>query len=260
MKSDFVAITSHELRTPITSIRGFIKTLLRNKERLSLEQVGSFMEIIDRQSARLARLVEDLLFVSRIEARTLRLSMEEVELDRFMKEAVESFGPDGKTRVELRTEPPGVTVVIDPQRVEQILRNLVDNALKFSPSDSPVLVEGKLAGGSVELSVTDRGPGIARHDQPQIFDRFHQVGEVLSREREGAGLGLYISKRVVEVMGGTIDLASEPGAGSTFRVRIPVGAAPPEEPADAVSAGHGPDRDGKEVGSPLTEPSRPAAP
>lgn len=261
MKSEFVAITSHELRTPITSIRGFVKTLLRNQERLSPGQVGSFMEIIDRQSARLARLVEDLLFVSRIEAGTLRLSMEEVELDRFLNETVESFGPDWRARVELRTEPPGATAVIDPHRVEQILRNLVDNALKFSPPDSAVLLEGKLAAGSVELSVTDRGPGIAPHDQAQIFDRFHQVGEVLSREREGAGLGLYISKRLVEVMGGTIELTSAPGSGSTFRVRIPVGAAPSKEPADAGPAGHGSEGDGEAgVGSPLSEPSRPAAP
>jgi signal transduction histidine kinase len=265
MKSDFVAITSHELRTPITSIRGFIKTLLRSRDRLTPEQVGSFMEIIDRQSARLARLVEDLLFVSRIEAGTLRLAMEEVELDRFLKETVEAFGPDRKSRVEIRTEPVDATVVIDPQRVEQVLRNLVDNALKFSPSDAPVMLEGRVTGESVELSVTDRGRGIAPEDQRRIFDRFHQAGEVLSRDQEGAGLGLYITKRLVEVLGGTIELESRPGMGATFRVRIPAGekATRPTVPAaDVLSEAQGPRGDGQaEVGSPVSAPSRlPGAP
>jgi len=264
MKSEFIAITSHELRTPITSIRGFVKTLLRNKERLTAEQVGSFMEIIDRQSARLARLVEDLLFVSRIEAGSVRLSMEEVELDRFLREAIESFGPDGKSRVEVRAEPEAATVVIDPQRLEQVLRNLVDNALKFSPPETPVILQGRGTSGFVEISVTDRGPGIAPEDRPKIFDRFHQVGEVLSREREGAGLGLYITKRLVEVMGGAISLDSMPGEGSTFRVRIPVGeAATPlkQRRTEALPPADGPTGDGEaEVESPVSGPSRPAAP
>jgi len=262
MKSDFVAITSHELRTPITSIRGFIKTLLRNKERLSPEQVGSFMEIIDRQSARLARLVEDLLFVSRIEAGTLRLSMDGVELDRFLKETVEAFGPEGAARVEVRTGPMPVSAVIDPQRVDQILRNLLDNALKFSPPQSRVVLQGKVAGGLVELSVSDQGPGIARADQLMIFDRFHQVGDALSREREGAGLGLYITKRLVEAMGGTIDLESSPGVGSTFRVHVPEGELPAEQRPQASGAAstEDPQGDGEAgVASPVRGSSQPGA-
>ncbi len=187
--------------------------------------------------------------------------MEEVELDRFLKETVEAFGPDGRSRVEIRTEPVDATAVIDPQRVEQILRNLVDNALKFSPPEAPVLLKGRVTGESVEMSVTDRGPGIAREDQRRIFDRFHQVGEVLSREQEGAGLGLYITKRLVEVLGGTIQLESAPGMGATFRVRIPAGekATPPTAPAiDVPRAAQGPRGDGQaEVGSPVSGPSRP---
>jgi len=221
MKSDFIAITSHELRTPITAIRGFVKTLLRNRDRLSEEQIANFMEIIDRQSGRLARLVEDLLFVSRIEAGTIRLQMEEVDLATLMKEAVEALGQEGRSRVRLSVRPEGARVVIDPQRVEQVVRNLAENALKFSASESTVEVAASVNDGTVEMAVTDHGVGIAPEDLPQVFDRFHQVGEVFTREAEGAGLGLYITKRLAEAMNGTVSVTSTPGEGSTFRVTVP---------------------------------------
>jgi signal transduction histidine kinase len=245
MKSDFVAITSHELRTPITAIRGFVKTLLRNQDRLSGEQVASFMTIIDRQSARLARLVEDLLFVSKIEAGAIRLSIQPVELGPFMRESVESMGLDAKARIEMTADPDDARVAIDPQRVEQILRNLLDNALKFSDPDTTVALAGRIdeAMGVVAFEVTDQGSGIQAEDLPPIFDRFHQVGEALTREQEGAGLGLYITKRLVEAMGGTIDVTSTPGVGSTFTVRIPANALGDHEgaagPAVAVPSNPG---------------------
>ncbi len=220
MKLDFVAITSHELRTPITAIRGFVKTLLRNRDRLTPDQVENFMNIIDRQSARLARLVEDLLFVSRIEAGAIRLQMEEVDLAGFLREAVEAVG-EGRTRIHLRVDPEDARVVIDPQRVDQIVRNLIENALKFSDPGTPVELEGCVASDQVEISVVDHGTGIAPEDLPNIFDRFHQAGHAMTREAEGAGLGLYITKRLVEAMGGTIAVTSAPGEGATFGVILP---------------------------------------
>ncbi len=235
MKSDFVAITSHELRTPITAIRGFVKTLLRNQDRLTTDQIANFMTIIDRQSSRLARLVEDLLFVSRIEAGTIRLSMERVDVEAFLHETVESVGPDRRPRVTLRVQPGTPPVVIDPQRVDQILRNLVENALKFSPPEAPVIIAATVRGNILELAVIDHGVGIAPEDLPNIFDRFHQAGPVLTREAEGAGLGLYITKRLVEAMGGTITVESRPGEGSTFRVRVPKDGVPGEVEAPALS-------------------------
>ncbi len=226
MKSDFVAITSHELRTPITAIRGFVKTLLRNQDRLSAEQISNFMNIIDRQSARLARLVEDLLFVSRIEAGTVRLSIEEADLDRFLREAVEAVGPEARARIRVEVPQDSGTVMIDPQRVDQIVRNLVENALKFSPPDAPVTVRAAVSDGTIEIAVHDEGIGITEEHLPRIFDRFHQGGNVLTREAEGAGLGLYITKRLVDAMGGSIEVSSAAEKGSTFRVRIPSEAAP----------------------------------
>jgi signal transduction histidine kinase len=221
MKSDFIAITSHELRTPITAIRGFVKTLQRNQDRFSTEQLASFMQIIDRQSARLARLVEDLLFVSRIEAGTVQFEAEQVDLAGFLAETAEALGPEGRSRVRVDVQPPGATVRTDPHRLDQILRNLVENALKFSPSDTLVRVEAMVRDDWFQLAVTDQGVGIPPEDLPRIFDRFHQVGQAMTREREGAGLGLYITKRLVEAMGGTITVASAPGQGSTFRIWLP---------------------------------------
>jgi signal transduction histidine kinase len=250
MKSDFVAITSHELRTPITAIRGFIKTLLRNQDRLEPEEVTSFMAIIDRQSSRLAQLVEDLLLMSKIEAGAIRLSIQPVRLGEFLRESVESIGPDAKARVEALARD-DVWVGVDPQRVEQILRNLLDNALKFSDPESTVGVEASVDGDALLFKVTDHGQGIPAHELPNIFDRFHQAGEVLTREREGAGLGLYITKRLVEAMGGSIEVRSEPSRGSTFIVRIPLAEIGADSHADGTEG---------DVTPPVGARSRPASP
>jgi signal transduction histidine kinase len=229
MKSDFIAITSHELRTPITAIRGFVKTLLRNRERLSGEQIVSFMNIIDRQSERLARLVEDLLFVSRIEAGAIRVQMEEVTFADFMKDVVDALTPQGRSRVWLEVDRTVPRVVIDPHRTEQILRNLIENALKFSPPDSQVFLTANVEEDTIRISVADQGIGITKDEIPRIFERFHQAGEVMTREAEGAGLGLYITKWLVEAMGGEISVESSPGEGTTFRVTLPLRT--PEEPS-----------------------------
>jgi signal transduction histidine kinase len=236
MKSDFIAITSHELRTPITAIRGFVKTLLRNRERLNPDQIASFMTIIDRQSERLARLVEDLLFVSRIEAGTIRVQLEEVNFAAFLKDVVDALTPQGRSRVWLEVDRNGQRVVIDPHRTEQILRNLIENALKFSPPDSQVFLSGKVEEETIHLSVADQGVGIVKEEIPQIFERFHQAGHVMTREAEGAGLGLYITKRLVEAMGGDISVQSIPGEGTTFRVTLPNGSKAEANGQDQSSA------------------------
>lgn len=234
MKSDFVAITSHELRTPLTAIRGFVNTLMRNRDRLSDEQVSDFMRIIDRQSARLVRLVEDLLIASRIEAEAIKLSAKTLELDGFLHQAVESFDPGDRGRVRIESERRLVT--LDPDRVEQVIRNLVENALKFSSPDVPVTVSARLVDGAVEIAVKDRGVGIAAEELPYIFERFHQATDVLTRENTGAGLGLFITRRLVEAMGGRIEVDSTPGAGSTFRVLIPQAAGSQPGPARDAAA------------------------
>jgi signal transduction histidine kinase len=220
MKSDFVAITSHELRTPLTSIVGFVETLRRKFDRLSAEQIEEFLSVISNQSRKLARLVEDLLVVSRIEAGSLSITPQDVDLDSFVAEVLTSFDSDVVARVHVEVNVDG-RVLLDPNRVDQVLRNLIQNALKFSPPSSRVDVEARRVGRDLELVVRDRGIGIASHEVEQIFDRFHQAGDALTREQEGAGLGLYITRRLVAAMGGTIEVSSELGRGSEFRVTLP---------------------------------------
>jgi len=223
MKSDFVAIASHELRTPLTAIHGYVQTLVRRFDRLSPDEVRLFLDTIDRQSSRMTRLVEDLLFVSKIEAGALRAHVEEVDLAASLESTLESLGPGERSRVNVRVGAAEGPVVIDSDKLEQILRNLLGNALKFSPEAASVDVDAAVDGGQIEISVTDHGVGIGPEELPHIFDRFHQASAVLTRATQGAGLGLYITKRLVDALGGTIEVRSAPAEGSTFIVRIPQG-------------------------------------
>jgi signal transduction histidine kinase len=225
LRSEFVAITSHELRTPITAIRGFVKTLTHQLDRLSTVEAKDFLDIIDAQSERLARLVNDLLVVSRIEARRLELQVREVEVAPFLSR-VASFFDGGASRIEVRLPDHSITSRFDPDRVEQVLHNLLENAVKFSPPDRSVVLGADEPGGVLEFTVVDRGAGIPAEELSRIFERFHQVGDPMTREQDGVGLGLYISKRIVDEMGGEIRVSSQMGEGTTFRVRLPHQPAP----------------------------------
>ena len=229
MKSDFVAITSHELRTPLAAIRGFIDTLRRRLDELTTEETNEFLQIVDQQTDRLIRLVEDLLVVSRIEAGKITLHPEPVAPERLLDLVVTGMGAQaGRIACRIDAELPA-TILVDPQRVGQILTNLVQNAVKFSPPDSTVhlAAEAGAGRGGVVFTVTDSGPGISPGDQQRIFERFHQIDAATTRRSEGAGLGLYIARQLAEAMGGRIELTSELGAGSSFRVSLPPDPAAP---------------------------------
>lgn len=241
MKSDFVAITSHELRTPLAAIRGFVNTLIRRIDRLSPEEVREFLGIVDHQTDRLIHLVEDLLVVGRIEAGKLGFDPEQLRPEAFLDQVIHGLG-DGASRVRLD---PGADVpdfVADPNRLGQILTNLLQNALKFSPEDRPVRlsasVEGRDASERIRFDVADDGIGVAPEDLRRIFERFHQTEAASTRHAEGAGLGLYITKKLVEAMEGSIDVTSELEKGSTFTVRLPLRrAAAPARPSEAAPVG-----------------------
>ncbi len=229
MKSDFVAITSHELRTPLAAIRGFVNTLRRRMDELSEEEVHEFLGIIDLQTDRLIRLVEDLLVVSRIEAGKLALHPEEIEIGPFLEHVVSGLGEMAAGRVR-RSDLSGVppAMIVNPQRLGQVLTNLLQNALKFSPPDSGVALSARHADdGRVAFTVKDEGPGIPAAELTRIFDRFHQTEAASTRRSEGAGLGLYIARQLAEAMGGTIEVDSAVGHGSTFTVSIPTSPASP---------------------------------
>lgn len=224
MKSDFVAITSHELRTPLTAMQGFIKTLRRPDLNIDHGELQEFLAILDRQSERLARLVEDLLVVSRIDAGALRLQMDTVRIGQLLQHLTEEFGPRAD-RVELAVDPSLPPMVTDGQRIFQIVRNLVENALKFAPEGTPVRVTALRDEKHLRIEVADSGPGIPPQELARIFDRFHQIGGSMRRRGEGFGLGLYITKKLVEVLGGAIDVESGADRGTTFTVRLPLAAA-----------------------------------
>ncbi|HEX9123369.1 MAG TPA: ATP-binding protein [Actinomycetota bacterium] len=223
MKSDFVAITSHELRTPLAAVRGFVKTLQRKMHELSPSETQEFLGIIEQQTDRLIRLVEDLLVVSRIEAGKLSLEPQALVPDEFLDRVVTGLGEEAP-RVELTTAPDLPELfVADPGRLGQILTNLLQNALKFSAPDASVTLHAGVEHDRLVFRVSDEGLGIPPQELERIFERFHQTDAAATRKAEGAGLGLYITKKLVEAMGGQIDVASEPGVGSAFTVRLPLG-------------------------------------
>lgn len=221
LKSDFVAITSHELRTPLTAVRGFVDALRRRHEELSKEEVQEYLSIIHMQTDRLIRLVEDLLLISRIEAGKLTFMPQPARTAALLMEACQGLGDLG-SRVETIADPSAPQeLVVDGQRLIQVLTNLLMNAIKFSPADTSVeLRADSRSPGTVTFSVRDRGPGVSPEDRDVIFDRFHQT-ESSAAHSEGAGLGLYIARQLVEAMGGWIRVESGEGEGATFTVTIP---------------------------------------
>lgn len=222
MKSDFIAITSHELRTPLSSIRGFVDVLRRRDQKLPVEQREEFLGIIALQTERLIRLVEDLLVVSRIEGGKLSFEPKAVRVASLVRDVVAGLGePAARVRTEIDPDTPQ-EIVVDPQRLTQVLTNLVHNALKFSPAEQAVDLEVlRPVEGTVAFRVVDHGPGIREDERGRIFERFHQSEQAQSREADGFGLGLYITKQLVQAMGGWITVESEVGSGSTFTVTIP---------------------------------------
>ena len=222
LKDDFVASVSHELRTPLTSIRGYVRTLLRPDVTFSDEEQKSFLETVDRQSNRLHRLIEDLLAVSRIESETDSTSLTVVSLTDILDEIADelrSKSVNHTIEIDMPTDLPAVTT--DPGKIHQIVLNLIDNALKYSPEMTTVTISGAKQGGGVTISVSDEGEGIAADAQEQIFDRFYQVDQSATRSVGGAGLGLYICRRMAEAIGGRVWLEKSDENGSTFSLWIP---------------------------------------
>ncbi|TMK86247.1 MAG: HAMP domain-containing histidine kinase [Actinobacteria bacterium] len=230
LKDDFVAMASHEVRTPLTSIIGYAKTLRRPEFANDGAAREEFLQAIERQGDRLSRLVGNLLAASHIEDDRAHLTLAPFSLPELVEDVLAGLGPRAKrVAVTLPTDLP--PLVTDRQRMELILANLLDNALKFSPNGHRCDLQAWADEQAVVVSVRDRGIGIAPQDLGKIFDRFYQVDSSVTRRYGGVGLGLNIVQELVESIGGTIDVSSSPGEGSTFTVRIPF--APPWSAAEA---------------------------
>jgi signal transduction histidine kinase len=223
MKSQLLATVSHELRTPLASIKGFATTLLRRDVQWDEEERREFLAIIDEESDRLSELIGNLLDMSRIEAGELRVEPERIDLRPLVDETVAEFQVLTRAHrfaAHLPADLPPVWA--DPRRTRQVLRNLVENAVKYSPGGGPVAVAAELRRGWVQVRVSDRGLGIEPPDLPRIFERFYQVDSASTRQVGGSGLGLAISRAIVEAQGGQIWAESQPGVGSTFFFTLPL--------------------------------------
>jgi two-component system phosphate regulon sensor histidine kinase PhoR len=226
IRKDFVANVSHELRTPLTSIRGFAETLLDG----ALEDSNNnrrFVEIIKSHALRLSDLTMDLLTLATLESESFQLKPEAIDVPALVHEVLESFRPLGHTKrqeLEAVIEPGLPPIKADRDRIRQVLINLLDNAVKFTPEEGRISVEVCLnaEGTGVELHVKDRGIGIPSSDLPRIFERFYRVDKARSREQGGTGLGLAIVKHIVEAHRGHVSVKSTLGQGSDFCVTLPL--------------------------------------
>jgi PAS domain S-box-containing protein len=224
MKSDFVSTVSHELRTPLAAIYGAARTLMRGDIDLRAEQRQTLLDVIGNEADRLARTVNDILWASRLDSGTLRVTVESCDASALVREVVDAARTHQSERITLVVWDTEVLPRVsgDPDKVRQVLTNLVDNAAKYSPEGGVVEVRLQRRGNVVRFSVHDEGLGIPAGEQRRIFEKFYRVDPNLSRGIGGTGLGLYICRELVRRMGGTIWVESRDGEGSTFTFELPV--------------------------------------
>jgi PAS domain S-box-containing protein len=232
LKDDFVASVSHELRTPLTSICGYLELLREGEAGALTAEQDEIVEIVDRNSDRLLRLVADLLDVAQLESGRLSLEREPLDLRALVTDSLERACAVAKSRelnLQLQIDA-APRILADRSRLAKVLDNLLSNALKFTPAGGQVRVRvGELDGRAV-FEVEDTGVGIPAADQPHLFERFYRTKGAGTLAVPGTGLGLWITRQIVHAHGGTIDLVSEDGAGTTFTVTLPAAA------ADALAA------------------------
>jgi signal transduction histidine kinase len=223
LKDEFVSSVSHELRTPLTSISGYVELMLEETEEPDTRQ---HLAIVDRNAQRLLSLVSDLLFTAKLQDGRLELEKTDVDLGSLASQAVESARPRAEVgAVDVRAEiEPVPTVQGEAARLAQLLDNLVSNAIKFTPSGGSVVVRVRRSGELACIEVSDTGIGIPDSERERLFQRFFRSQNALERQIQGTGLGLYISKAIVESHGGRIGVESREGEGTTFVVELPVAA------------------------------------
>jgi len=215
-KSEFVAVAAHEFRTPLSAILGVLSTLRTHGNGLDPSLREELLVGAETQAQRLARLVDDLLTVARIEDGALRVDMQPVEADWLVSHAIQVSRTGDRVRADLG----GVqTIRCDADQMVRVLTNLIDNARKYSPPDGAIFVTVAEGPSTVSVSVRDEGPGIPKERRAEVFDRFRRLGE--KPQKPGAGLGLYITRSLVEAHGGTIRVDEAPGGGADFNFTIP---------------------------------------
>jgi two-component system phosphate regulon sensor histidine kinase PhoR len=227
MRSEFVANVSHELRTPLSILRGYIETLQDTPE-TSRAELRRILGVMERHSKRLGALVEDLLTLAQLESPNANLQLGVVRLDELFltvsRDWEKKFAEKQlKAAVDLA---PGLpTIAADEARLQEVLYNLLDNAVKYTPEGGQIRLRIEQREGEIALSVSDTGSGIPAGDLPRIFERFYRADKARSRELGGTGLGLSIVKHIAQLHGGRVEAESEPGRGTTIRVILPIDSA-----------------------------------
>jgi len=224
VRRDFVANVSHEFKTPLTAIQGFAETLLAGAIDDPQNRLR-FLEIILEHSRRLARLTDDLLKLSKMDADKLELEIRRLSVTQFVESCIETTqrtAAEKELRVSVNLQLPLPDIAADRRRLAEVLQNLLDNAMQYTPAGGQIMVGASANGTEITFTVSDTGIGIPQADQSRIFERFYRVDVARSREVGGTGLGLSISKHLVEAHGGRIWVESEVGQGSQFHFTVPI--------------------------------------
>ena len=224
VRSDFVANVSHELRTPLSILRGYIETLVDNPE-TSREELARILQVMERHSKRLGLLVDDLLSLAQLESSTTTLEIDQVRLpelfDHILRDWKEKLG-EKNLKVIVYLSQDASPIRADETRLQEVLYNLLENAVKYSRENGEIRVQAARRGSEIVLSVSDDGIGISKDDLPRIFERFYRADKARTREVGGTGLGLAIVKHIAQLHGGRVEAESEPGRGTSIRVVLPV--------------------------------------
>ena len=224
MRRDFVANVSHELRTPLSIFRGYLETLL-DDPRQAPEELVRILEVMDRHAERLTLLVEDILSLAQLESPSARLELTEIHLAEFLDGILRDWERRFSAKL-LRASfdaPADLpTIRADEHRLQEVIYNLLDNAVKYSQPEGKIVLKAERGGDHVRIAVTDEGVGIPARDVPRIFERFYRADKARSRQVGGTGLGLSIVKHIAQLHGGSVEAASELGLGTTIAVLLPI--------------------------------------
>jgi two-component system phosphate regulon sensor histidine kinase PhoR len=223
MRRDFVANVSHELRTPLTAIRGYVEAL--GDEPVRPDERARFLDVIARHVQRMDRLVKDLLRLAGLDARQESAEFTDCPTHALIAGAVADLAPviEARTqRVEIEVDPSVATIRTDPPKLQDVLRNLLENAVNYSPPGTRIRIAATATDSQVVLTVSDEGPGVPEGDLERIFERFYRVDKGRSRESGGTGLGLSIVKHLVDLLGGRVSAANRPEGGAVFTISLPV--------------------------------------
>ena len=224
LRADFVATAAHELRTPLAAVYGAVRTLRHQEHTLSPELNATFLEMIEDEAERLKLITDQLLVTAQLDSADLRFQRQTIDVGELCKSVLDTATSSKPEGIDLQLSLPKQSVLLDadPERLRQVVSNLLDNAIKYSPAGGRIKVSVDANHDSGTIAVQDPGLGIPLADQKRIFDKFYRLDPAMTRGIGGSGLGLYISRQLIEQMHGTLTVDSENETGSTFTITLPL--------------------------------------